>query len=126
MKVALDFDGTCCTHVYPNIGEDIGAIPVLKELCKNGHTLILWTMRSGKEYDAAVEWLKDRGVKVHSCDYFLNLQKTWTQSAKLYAQAHIDDAAIGTPLTNKLNAVRPYVDWVVMRKHLVAQGLLPN
>ena len=32
MVIALDFDGTVVTHEYPYIGEDIGAVPVLKEL----------------------------------------------------------------------------------------------
>ena len=46
MYIAIDFDGTCVTHEYPNIGKDIGAIPVLKQLVKDGHKLILYTMRS--------------------------------------------------------------------------------
>ena len=32
MIIALDFDGTCVKHAYPKIGEDIGAVPVLKEM----------------------------------------------------------------------------------------------
>ena len=31
------------------IGKDIGAVPVLKELVENGHNLILFTMRSDVE-----------------------------------------------------------------------------
>lgn len=30
MIFCIDFDDTCVTHEYPNIGKDIGAIPVLK------------------------------------------------------------------------------------------------
>jgi hypothetical protein len=30
MDICIDFDGTCVTHEFPNIGKDIGAIPVLK------------------------------------------------------------------------------------------------
>ena len=41
MIIAVDFDGTCVTHKYPDIGEDIGAVPVLKELVDKGHRLIL-------------------------------------------------------------------------------------
>ena len=49
MIIALDFDGTCVTHEFPNVGKDIGAVPVLKELVAKGHKLILWTMRSDRE-----------------------------------------------------------------------------
>lgn len=62
--IVVDFDGTCVTHTFPGIGDDIGAVPVLKELVKNGHDLILFTMRSNKpELDQfylldAIEWFK--------------------------------------------------------------------
>ena len=46
MIIAVDFDGTCVKHAYPKIGEDIGAIPVLKQLVNDGHQLVLNTMRS--------------------------------------------------------------------------------
>ena len=46
MDICIDFDGTCVKHEFPEIGEDIGAAPVLKELIANGHRLILFTMRS--------------------------------------------------------------------------------
>lgn len=39
--IALDFDGTCVSHKFPEIGKGIGAIPVLKELVAKGHKLIL-------------------------------------------------------------------------------------
>ena len=54
MYIAVDFDGTCVTHEYPNIGKDIGAVPVLKKLTDSGHKIILNTMRSGKELAAAI------------------------------------------------------------------------
>ena len=37
MIIAIDFDGTCVTHDFPGIGKDIGAIPILKKLIKNGN-----------------------------------------------------------------------------------------
>ena len=46
MFIAIDFDGTCVTHDYPEVGKDIGAVPVLKRLIDAGHKLILHTMRS--------------------------------------------------------------------------------
>lgn len=46
MIIGIDFDGTCVKHAFPRKGDDIGAIPILKELVDNGHKLILFTMRS--------------------------------------------------------------------------------
>ena len=46
MDIVIDFDGTVVTHDFPKVGNDIGAVPVLKELIANGHRLILFTMRS--------------------------------------------------------------------------------
>lgn len=43
--IAVDFDGTVVTHAYPEIGDDAGAVAVLKELTDNGCRLILYTMR---------------------------------------------------------------------------------
>lgn len=54
LAIAVDFDGTCVTHEYPDVGKDIGAIPVLKELVDKGHKLILFTMRDGKELQDAI------------------------------------------------------------------------
>jgi len=49
MIIAVDFDGTCVAYDFPNIGQDIGAVPVLEELVAAGHKLILWTVR-GDDY----------------------------------------------------------------------------
>lgn len=37
MIIAVDFDGTCVTHEFPRVGEEIGAAEVLKELTDKGH-----------------------------------------------------------------------------------------
>ena len=34
ITIAIDFDGTCVVHKYPEIGKDIGAVAVLRELIK--------------------------------------------------------------------------------------------
>ena len=44
LVIAVDFNGTCVTYAYPDAtGEDIGAVPVLKRLLKEGHSLVLMT-----------------------------------------------------------------------------------
>ena len=114
MIIAVDFDGTCVTHEYPRIGRYIGAQPVLKKLTKEGHQLILYTMRSGKELEDAVGWFRENEIELWGINENPE-QKRWTQSPKIYAHLYIDDAALGIPL---LNGERPYVDWDSVEKLL--------
>ncbi len=112
MIIAVDFDGTCTTHEYPRIGEDIGAAPVLKRLVASGHKLIIWTMRSGKELNDAMNWFSLNGIPYHGVNENPD-QASWTSSPKAYAQLYIDDAALGCPLdSNPHLSNRPFVDWV--------------
>lgn len=55
MTIAIDFDGTIVEHAYPEIGKPIPfAIETLKQLIKDGHQLILWTVREGDLLNDAV------------------------------------------------------------------------
>ena len=126
MKIAVDFDGTCVTHEYPNIGKDIGAVPVLKRLVEAGHKLILNTMRCGKELQDAVNWFKENDIPLHGVNEDPG-QKEWTQSPKVFANMYIDDAALGCPLIVPVSPYpndkvigRPYVDWKYINEFLDA------
>ena len=121
--VAFDFDGTACTHDYPWIGRKIGAIPVLKELQENGVKLILFTMRSGQELQAAVGWLESEGIKLFGVNENPE-QHTWTTSPKPYYHMLIDDAALAPLIYGEHK--RPFVDWETVRKLLVLSGFLPE
>lgn len=111
LTYAIDFDGTCVTHEYPEVGKDIGAIPVLKALVEKGNKLILYTMRSGKELEDAIKWFKDNDITLYASQYNPS-QKFWTKSNKCYANVYIDDAALGCPLINDIGmSERPYVNW---------------
>lgn len=146
MYIGIDFDGTCVEHKFPHIGEDIGAVPVLKDLVKNGHQLILFTMRSnvvdpvvsekdkdhlrsdvesGDYLDQAVQWFKDNDIPLYGIQTNPT-QHTWTSSPKAYAQLYIDDAALGCPLVYHAAKERPYVDWYLVRKMLILNKILPN
>lgn len=110
MIIALDFDGTCVTHEYPNIGKDIGAVPVLKALVASGHQLMLWTMRSGKELEEAEQWFKDNDIPLWASNK--NPNQNWSTSNKQFANMYIDDAALGCPLTVDFKkSMRSFVDW---------------
>lgn len=136
MVIGVDFDGTCVTHEFPKIGQDIGAVPVLKELVAQGHKLILYTMRSntvpkkqnigddGKYLDHAVEWFKNHGIPLYAVNQNPS-QRRWTTSPKIYAHMYIDDAALGCPLIEDADrSSRPFVDWKGVRELLEERGLL--
>lgn len=136
--LAIDFDGTCVTHKFPEVGKDIGAAPVLRELVERGHKLILWTVRSNHEemptsddpsivldkgmyLDDAVQWFKDNNIPLFGIQSNPE-QYSWSASPKAYAHYYIDDAAIGCPLVTGQG--KPYVDWTKMKEELVKLGLL--
>jgi|SRR5690606_19568140 len=150
MDIAIDFDGTCVTHEFPNVGKDIGAQKVLKMLVEKGHNLILYTMRSdhrGEEVKSpefpgvfggnyltdAINWFKDNNIPLYGIQKNPT-QDNWTTSPKCYAQLYIDDAALGCPLKqdyiedDKGLAInfkgRPYVDWNAVENILKKQGIL--
>lgn len=124
ITINVDFDSTCVTHEYPNIGQDIGAVPVLQELVNQGHKLILFTMRSGKELQDAVDWFKDNDIPLYGIQYNPT-QKNWTSSNKSYANLTIDDSALGCPLrTDSTLSDRPFVDWVRVETMLIEMGIL--
>lgn len=110
MIIAIDFDGSCVTHEYPEVGRDIGAYPVLKKLVDAKHKLMLWTMRSGKELQDAVDWFKTRDLPLWGINENPE-QSSWTSSPKQYAQIYIDDAALGCPLKRGSKGERVFVDW---------------
>lgn len=123
MYIAVDFDGTCVTHEYPNVGRDIRAVPVLKKLVDAGHKLILNTMRSGDELEDAIQWFIDNDIPLFGINENPT-QKSWTESPKVYAHIYIDDAALGCPLKTNRNSTRPFVDWKEVEKLLRKMELI--
>ena len=99
MIIAVDFDGTIVTHEYPKIGKEIPfATQTLKMLAKDGHRLILWTVREGRLLEEAVKWCNERGVDFHAVnkDYpEEELDNNNHYSRKLKADIWIDDRNVG-------------------------------
>lgn len=97
IKVAVDFDGTIVENQYPSIGEQkLFAFETLRELQKKGFILILWTFRTGKELDEAVEYCRKNGVE------FYAVNKSYPEevldkntSRKIDADIFIDDRNLG-------------------------------
>lgn len=125
MVIALDFDGTVVTHEYPYVGEDVGAVPVLKELIAAGHQLILFTMRSGKLLDDALAWFERNGIELYAVNENPE-QKSWTSSVKVHANIYIDDCALGCPIRFEDGVRRPFVDWQKVRDILAYNRVIAD
>lgn len=97
MVIAVDFDGTIVTHEYPNIGKDIPfAIDVLKRIQQEEHhRLILWTVRTGKLLDEAVEYCRERGLEFYAANKNYPEEDVNKASRKLDADMFIDDRNVG-------------------------------
>lgn len=98
MIIAVDFDGTIVRHRYPKIGEELPfATETLRMLIREGHRLILWTVREGKLLDEAIEWCRDRGVEFYAINRdFPEEDATGSGfSRKLKADLFIDDRSFG-------------------------------
>lgn len=118
MIIAIDFDGTCVTNNFPNMGEDIGAAPVLRELVEAGHKLLLWTVRDRGPLMDARQWFQDNEIQLWAVNH--NPDNP-TSSPKVHAKIFIDDRALGAPLTG---VGKPHLDWYAAREHLVDLGVL--
>jgi hydroxymethylpyrimidine pyrophosphatase-like HAD family hydrolase len=98
MVIAVDFDGTIVEHKYPNIGKPLlFAFETMKQLQKQGHQLILWTYRSGKELNEAVEFCSLKGIDFYAVNSNYPGEKfnEKNMSRKIYADLYIDDRIIG-------------------------------
>lgn len=98
MTIAVDFDGTIVEHKYPEIGKTLlFAFETLKQLQKQGHKLILWTYRTGKELEEAVNFCKENGVEFYAVNKNFPEEQFEEQSIsrKIFADIYIDDRNIG-------------------------------
>lgn len=97
LKIAVDFDGTIVEHKYPEIGKEIlFAFDTLKELQKRGCQLILWTYRTGKELDEAVEFCRGKGLEFYAINKnYPEEEYDETISRKINADIYIDDKNLG-------------------------------
>lgn len=110
VPICIDFDGTIVEHDYPRVGAPVPyAIECIKKFQSLGANIILFTMRSDKTLDDAVQYLKENGIELYGVNR--NPTQTWTNSPKAYGNYYIDDASVGCPLIHG-KSDRPYVDWL--------------
>ena len=117
--ILLDFDGTCVSHAYPYIGHNIGAEQVLQDVVKNGHRLILFTMRSPKNHlQAALNWFEQNHIALYGIQTHPE-QKAWTDSPKAHGDLIIDDTMLGAKLKRG-----GYLDWQWVALQLLERGII--
>ncbi|MDY4558833.1 MAG: hypothetical protein SPE09_09240 [Alloprevotella sp.] len=101
MTIAVDFDGTIVEHQYPAIGKERPfATATLRQLIKDGHKLVLWSVREGDLLEQAVKWCEERGVYFYAANQDIgendkDMQKSSSYSRKLKVQMFIDDRNVG-------------------------------
>lgn len=110
LPICIDVDGTVVFHHYPDLGKDAPhCVETLKKWTDNGVGLIIDTMRSGKELDAAIKWFKDRDIPIYGVGKEPG-QSKWTDSPKAYGVLSVDDRNVGVTLIYR-EGERPCVDW---------------
>ncbi|MDU1890694.1 MAG: hypothetical protein E6767_08390 [Dysgonomonas sp.] len=96
MIIAVDFDGTIVEHEYPKIGRAIPfAIETLLQLQKDGHTLLMWSVRDKELLQEAVDYCAGKGLKFYAANKNHPEEDVVTASRKLNADLFIDDRNIG-------------------------------
>jgi hydroxymethylpyrimidine pyrophosphatase-like HAD family hydrolase len=95
MIIAIDFDGTIVDNMYPHIGKmRLHAPEVINQLHKEGHDIIIWTCRTGKELEEALLFLDDNNIWY---DYVNenSTKSNFQPYPKIYYDFCIDDRSLG-------------------------------
>ena len=99
MIIAVDFDGTIVKHKYPEIGPELPfAVETLKKLQKEGHKLIMWSVREGDKLDEAIDWCRQRGLEFYAINRDYPEEEVYKNnyfSRKLKVDIFIDDRNLG-------------------------------
>ena len=94
VTIAVDFDGCLVTHEYPEIGQpNFRVISKLIVMRKNGAILILWTCRSGKELQEAVDACKRWGLEFDAVNENYKPSPDFNPR-KVVATYYLDDRAV--------------------------------
>ena len=96
--ISIDYDDTLVYADYPNVGvlKEFAALAV-NQLYSEGHTIIIWTCRSGDHETQAKEYLERMGVMFHHINenHPENVAKYDSDSRKIFADIYIDDKQLG-------------------------------
>lgn len=112
MILAIDFDGTIVEHRFPDIGNPLPfAFVTLRHLQKS-HTLVLWTCRTGKELQEAIDFCAQHGLIFDAVNQNPACMPFAT-SPKIYADVYIDDR----------NVFAGRMDWDLIQRYITAKSL---
>lgn len=92
--IAVDFDGTLVTDEYPKIGRELSSFcDFIKMLQSLGVKTILWTTRTGKELDEAVDWCKKHGFTFDAINENIpEIKEAFGEDTrKVFANVYFDD-----------------------------------
>jgi hypothetical protein len=97
--IAVDFDGTIVEDRYPDIGRPmLFAIDTLRKMQEDGHRLILWTYRSGRKLQEAVDFCRENGIEFYAVNKSYPEEEDVldaSTSRKIHADLFIDDRNLG-------------------------------
>lgn len=98
MIIAIDFDGTICRGIYPNIdGLQPDAKQYIQKLKDDGHYIIIYTCRCGDYLTQAINWLLANEIPFDRVNdnepQSIALYKN--NSRKVYAHVYVDDKQVG-------------------------------
>jgi len=97
IKIAIDFDGTIVAPQSPAIGKEVlFAFITLKELQKRGALLLLWTFRTGRELQEAVDYCRENGIEFYAVNKNYP-EEQWTADTprKVNVDIFVDDKNVG-------------------------------
>lgn len=96
MIIAIDFDGTIVEHEYPKIGAPIPfAIETLLKLQRDGHVLLLWSVREGDLLQEAIDYCAKKGLVFYAANKNYPEEDATKGARKLNADMFIDDRNVG-------------------------------
>lgn len=135
LYIAVDFDGTCVFEEWPEVGEDNPyAVEVLKECVKNGHKIILLTIREhetkgieGRDLlKEAEDWFKKNEIPLYAVNENPEWEEKVGKSRKVYADVIIDDKCCNMHTIEDENSkgeLCEYCSWRYIDKWMVKRGV---
>lgn len=120
---AVDFDGTLAYTRFPEIiSANKKMVAFVKTLKAMGHKVILWTSRTGRDLQDAVEWCRQQGLVFDSVNKPLPEQVArWgNDTRKICADYYIDDRAV------TLKEAEDMMDQILEVTGELKEGLRPS